>query len=418
LSFNGSGLFLINSTGQPVVADTLIEAATFNAFTADVGTGLSTCITKDGQTTITANLPMAGFRHTGVGNAAADTDYLAYGQAKTIIQNDTYTWCGTATGTADALVLTPIPAVTAYAAGQKFRFKSSASANTGAATVNISSVGAVAIQLNGAALAAGDIEASQWYEITFSDASTVQLVKVGVSDKVVPKGAITSSSLTMATSRILGRDTASTGAIEELTLSEVLDLVGSAADGDILYRASGAWTRLAKGTASQVLRMNSGATAPEWATGGITLATAQASTSGTSIDFTGLPSGIKRITVNFVSVSTNGADDPLVQIGDAGGFETSGYLGSANAKNYTAGFSDGQGGAGYSRHGSYVMTLVDAATNTWSCFVCVGRSDAAPTNTVGGFSKALSATLDRVRITTTGGTDAFDAGLINIAYEL
>jgi len=153
MSFNGSGLFLINSTGQPVVADTLIEAATFNAFTADVGTGLSTCITKDGQTTIAANLPMSGFRHTGVGNASADTDYLAYGQAKTLIQNGTPTWCGTATGTADALVLTPTPAVTAYAAGQKFRFKASTSANTGAATVNISTVGAVAIQLNGAALA-------------------------------------------------------------------------------------------------------------------------------------------------------------------------------------------------------------------------------------------------------------------------
>jgi len=69
-----------------------------------------------------------------------------------------------------------------------------------------------------------------------------------------------------ATSRILGRKTAGAGDPEELTLTEVLDLVGSAAQGDILYRNGSSWTRLAKGTASQELRMNSGATAPEWFT--------------------------------------------------------------------------------------------------------------------------------------------------------
>jgi len=59
MSFNGSGAFIINSSGQPVVADTLIQAAVFNAFTADVATGLSTCITKDGQTTTTSVIPFA-----------------------------------------------------------------------------------------------------------------------------------------------------------------------------------------------------------------------------------------------------------------------------------------------------------------------------------------------------------------------
>ena len=69
-----------------------------------------------------------------------------------------------------------------------------------------------------------------------------------------------------ATSRIVGRKTAGAGAAEELTLSEVLDFVGSAADGDILYRSGGVWTRLPKGSASQEIRMNAGATAPEWYT--------------------------------------------------------------------------------------------------------------------------------------------------------
>lgn len=80
MAFNGAGLFLIDSSGQPVVSGTLIEAAVFNAFTADVATGLSTCITKDGQTTVTANIPMGGFKITGLAAAATNGDALRYEQ--------------------------------------------------------------------------------------------------------------------------------------------------------------------------------------------------------------------------------------------------------------------------------------------------------------------------------------------------
>lgn len=145
--------------------------------------------------------------------------------------------------------------------------------------------------------------------------------------------------------------------------------------------------------------------------------TAVPSTSGTAIDFTGIPAWVKRITVMFAGVSTNGSSDVLVQLGDSGGVEVSGYLGSCNSKTLTAGFSDGMGGASYVRHGAHIITLLDAATNTWVCTTDIGRSDSAPTNTPGGFSKSLSGTLDRVRVTTANGTDAFDAGLINILYE-
>ena len=80
MSYNGSGAFVINSTGQPVSANTLIEASVFNAFTADVATGLSTAMTKDGQTTVTANLPMAGYRLTGLGAGSANGHSLRYEQ--------------------------------------------------------------------------------------------------------------------------------------------------------------------------------------------------------------------------------------------------------------------------------------------------------------------------------------------------
>ena len=74
MSFNGSGVFQINTAGQPVTANTLIEASVFNALTADLATGLSNCVTKDGQTVVTANIPMAGFRITGLGYGTAATD--------------------------------------------------------------------------------------------------------------------------------------------------------------------------------------------------------------------------------------------------------------------------------------------------------------------------------------------------------
>ena len=69
-----------------------------------------------------------------------------------------------------------------------------------------------------------------------------------------------------ATSRILGRKTAGAGAIEELTLSEVMDFIGSAAEGDILYRGASAWARLGKGSDGQVLTLASGL--PSWAAAG------------------------------------------------------------------------------------------------------------------------------------------------------
>jgi hypothetical protein len=154
--------------------------------------------------------------------------------------------------------------------------------------------------------------------------------------------------------------------------------------------------------------------------------TAVASTSGTSIDFTSIPSWVKRITVNFSGVSTNGTSIPIIQLGDSGGVETSGYLGSGSsvfngsttaAEQQTTGF--GIGGGMVSTivfHGSIQITLLNATANTWCASGVLARSDTACVFNCGG-AKSLSATLDRVRITTVNGTDAFDAGSINILYE-
>jgi len=171
MSFNGTGTF--TQATAPVVAGTVISSTNYNTQNTDFVNGLSNVICKDGQTQPTANLPMATYRHTSVGNAVARTDYAATGQ----VQDGSFTWCGTAGGTADALTLTPSPAITAYATGQRFAFKASSSANTGATTVAVSGLVAKAVQLNDAALVAGDITANKYYEILY-DGTAFQLSRV------------------------------------------------------------------------------------------------------------------------------------------------------------------------------------------------------------------------------------------------
>ncbi len=155
-------------------------------------------------------------------------------------------------------------------------------------------------------------------------------------------------------------------------------------------------------------------------------ATAQASTSGTSIDFTGIPSWAKRITVMFSGVSTNGSSVISLQLGDNGGVENTGYLGTAvslvNGSTVVCARSTSMfvtGAAGYAAaffDGVAYLSLLKSATNTWVLSGNLGRSDVDAAVTFTG-SKSLSATLDSIRITTVNGTDTFDAGSINIMWE-
>jgi hypothetical protein len=155
----------------------------------------------------------------------------------------------------------------------------------------------------------------------------------------------------------------------------------------------------------------------------ITSGTAQASTSGTSISFTGIPSWVKRITVMFNGVSTNGTSNQQIQLGDSGGFETTGYLGasvqltdaqSVNAATITTGFGIRSALAANTINGAVVIT--NLTNNTWVAQGALTDSSRGAGYLVGG-AKALSDVLTQVRITTVNGTDAFDAGSINILYE-
>ena len=150
-----------------------------------------------------------------------------------------------------------------------------------------------------------------------------------------------------------------------------------------------------------------------------TLATSRASTSGTAIDFTGIPSWVNRITVMLVGVSTNGSNQIGIQLGTNAGIETSGYLGAlgdqgGTAINYSNAFLDNSGSGASTRH--FVYTLTHVGSNIWMCQTLGGFSNGAG-GRFGGGSKTLSGTLDRVRLMTNGGTDTFDAGSVNILYE-
>ena len=169
MSYNGSGVFNINTAGQPVITGTTISSTTFNNLTADLATGLTTALTKDGQSTPTANLGMGAFKITnlGAGTVASDAARLdqVQGGAATFI---------TVAGT-DTLTGTTTPALAAYATGNQFSFLV-ANTNTGAVTLNVDGIGAKAITRTGTtALVAGDMVAGQAVEIIY-DGTRFQLV--------------------------------------------------------------------------------------------------------------------------------------------------------------------------------------------------------------------------------------------------
>lgn len=162
MPWNGSGQFNRtdgNTTGATVwddarIAGRLVRSDDHDTHDEDIATGLENTVTRDGQNAAAANLPMGGFRHTNVDDAAARTDYAS----ATDLQDQQLTHIAAAdvAGTADAITLAPTPAIAAYAAGQRWSFVAEGT-NTGATTIAVSGLATRAVQKLTAALAAGDI---------------------------------------------------------------------------------------------------------------------------------------------------------------------------------------------------------------------------------------------------------------------
>lgn len=149
--------------------------------------------------------------------------------------------------------------------------------------------------------------------------------------------------------------------------------------------------------------------------------TAVAATSGTSIDYTGIPSWAKCISIIFYNVSTTGASPVQIQIG-SGAFVTTGYSsiasgfsgGGATTLGFSSGIVTGDSGASnFQRFGVIRLALV--GSNLWSATGQLALPAIGQHVFAGGLG--LSGALDRVRITTINGTDTFDSGSVNIIYE-
>jgi hypothetical protein len=156
--------------------------------------------------------------------------------------------------------------------------------------------------------------------------------------------------------------------------------------------------------------------------GALTAGTA-VTASGTSIDFTGIPSWVKRITVMLNNISLSGTALPIIQIG-AGAIETTGYVayasynGTSNGATATTTFFPTRAGGGIAADTIYgIATIALIGSNTWAYSFCGGMFSGANYGSLGGGAKTTSGTLDRVRLTSSNGTDTFDAGSINILFE-
>lgn len=168
---DGSGNYNLPS-GNPVVANTTISSTWANTTLSDLGTGLTQSISRDGQTTPTANLPMAGFKHTGVGNATNRTDYAVASQ----VQDGSYITLSAVSGT-DTITGNTSPAFAAYTAGQMFMFVAAGANTTNTVTLNINGLGAKNVikftpgNAGYNKLAPGDIQSGQVIIVSYDGTS-------------------------------------------------------------------------------------------------------------------------------------------------------------------------------------------------------------------------------------------------------
>ena len=274
---------------------------------------------------------------------------------------------------------------------------------------------------------AGDIAGAGYECIVRYKLANTRWELLNPATGVVPDGSISTAKIAdsaVTTAKI--NDAAVTTAKINDDAVTLAKMASGTAGNLIPYDASGDPAAVATGTSGQVLTSNGAGAKPTFQDlpeSGITEVAAQATTSGVAWGFTGIPSTAKRITVKGASFSTSGASAPIIQIGD-GSYVTTGYLGSGQTINTTATQT-----TGFCIAGSWASTIVahftatlermEEGSNEWVFSCRGGRSDGGGGGGIigGGGSVTLSGTLDRLRLTTVGGTDTGDSGSVSISYE-
>ena len=180
MSRNGSGIYSL-ATGNPVVTGATISSTWANATLSDIATALTGSIAADGQTTVTNNLPMGNYAHTGVADATVRTMYASAGQ----VQDSAFTYLTSPAGTNTMTAIASL-GMSAYVTGQRFFFVAPAT-NTGACTLNINAIGIKSItKLGTTALVAGDITSGAIIQVVY-DGTEFQLL----NPPTLPSGVIT-----------------------------------------------------------------------------------------------------------------------------------------------------------------------------------------------------------------------------------
>lgn len=420
MTWDGNGNFTrtYGSTGwvNDLNAGTKIVASRHDTNDDDLATGINACLAKNGENAATSNLPMGTNRHTGVGAAAALTDYARADQ----LQNSSLSWL-TGTAGADTITAAASIAPSAYAAGQSFRFVA-AGTNTGAVTLNVNSLGAKSVTKNGSvALVAGDIVTGAVVTVTY-DGTRFQLVATSMpwtyATGVAGTNTITTTAAVGAyaagqvfafipANTNTGATTIDFGPGAKNIKTPELSALGG---GELLAGAIAIVTY--DGTQFQLQ------TRPH-----IVSTTAVATTSGTSVDFTGVPSWAKRLTLHMSGVSLSGTANLRVQIGTGGVPESAAYTGAeSRITNSPAAAYNALGGSGFDMQNGAAARLVYGkvvleyiGSNLWVANWMVYND--APFVAQGVGTKTLAGTLDMVRLTTSNGADTFDAGSANIWYE-
>jgi hypothetical protein len=463
VSYNGSGTFQINTTGQPVVTGTVISSTAFNALTADLATGLSTAITKDGQTATTARIPFAagisstlvtdstssstGSIITAGGIGVAKAAYI--GTTLNVTGSSTFTGAIAVDSVTDSSSTTTgsiqtdggLGVAKAAYIGTTLNVASTTTL-TGVATLTANPV-LSAGTANGVAYLNGSKSLTSGTAFVFdgtnvgigtSSNGTGTRLEVRAANTITDARGIASIISTTAAASNVGGSLSLGGETGQSTTPYVFGSIAGRYEGSnysgylqlsTTGSAGGITERMRIDSSGNVLiNTTTAQTGAKLAvTGGIqgtiTLGTAVASTSGTSIDFTSIPSWVKRITVMFNGVSTSGTNSFLVQIG-SGSVTTTGYASSSTGAstavstvNSTSGFIIRNASAAFLFSGSITIFLVSSNSYVQSHTLKIATTDTV----FGAGDVALSGALDRVRITTVGGTDTFDAGSINIMYE-